>query len=275
MKLSIITINYNNLAGLRKTMESVLAQTCHDFEYIVIDGASTDGSAEYIQAHAGRLTYWVSEPDGGIYHAMNKGVRAATGDYVLMLNSGDYLVDSNVIARILPELDGTDIIQGNTISDYSDGQYRDRGYGKSDVDFIDVMNGHFLHQASFIRKDLHRQYGYYDDTYRKGADSYFYWKTLGFGNASFRYVNMDVANFDIHGITKDSAWKQIDREEDERWYRENFPIRLQQLYRDVPRKIAVYDMLHKNKFVWVCTMALIAISKLLCPNKLNIKEKIR
>ena len=103
MKLSIITINYNNLAGLQKTMESVFSQTCKDFEYIVIDGASTDGSAEYIRAHADQLTYWVSEKDTGIYNAMNKGVRAAKGEYLLMLNSGDFLVDDRVIERILPE----------------------------------------------------------------------------------------------------------------------------------------------------------------------------
>ena len=126
MKLSIITINYNNLAGLRKTVESVLAQTYREFEYIVIDGASTDGSAEYVRAQADKLTYWVSEQDTGIYNAMNKGVRAATGEYVLMLNSGDFLVDEYVVERILPELDGTDIVQGNTIEDHHDGEWRNR-----------------------------------------------------------------------------------------------------------------------------------------------------
>ena len=149
MKLSIVTINYNNLAGLRKTMESVFSQTCKDFEYIVIDGSSTDGSAEYVRTQADKLTYWVSEPDTGIYNAMNKGVRAATGEYVLMLNSADSLVDEYVIERIIPELDGTDIVQGNT----SDGGKRQRGYGKSDITFLDVYHAHFLHQSSFCKKN--------------------------------------------------------------------------------------------------------------------------
>ena len=146
MRLSIITINRNNAEGLRETMGSVFRQTYCDFEYIVIDGASTDGSAEYIRAHADQLTYWVSEKDTGIYNAMNKGVRAAKGEYLLMLNSGDFLVDDRVIERILPELDGTDIVQGNTI----EGQKRNRGYGKSDITFLDVMGGNFLHQNIFI-----------------------------------------------------------------------------------------------------------------------------
>lgn len=308
MKLSIITINYNNVSGLRKTMESVFAQTCKDFEYIVVDGASTDGSVgvihEFDSLNAQRSTLnaftWVSEKDTGIYNAMNKGieiasgvrmvdsfnrsqrsenknkgVRAAKGEYVLMLNSGDYFVDEHVMGRILPELDGTDIIQGNTISEYPDGLFRNRGYGRSDISFFDVMDGNFLHQASFIKKSIHDMYGLYDDSYRKGGDSYFYWKTLGFGNASFRYVDIDVANFDLSGISNNPKWKQIDREEDDRWYRENFPIRLQQLYKDAPRKIKLYDTLHTNRLIWYITMLLVKIANVLNPPMPKVKtEKI-
>ena len=269
MKLSIITINYNNLAGLQKTMESVFAQTCKDFEYIVIDGASTDGSAEYIRAHADQLTYWVSEKDSGIYNAMNKGVRVAKGEYLLMLNSGDFLVDDRVIERILPELDGTDIVQGNTI----EGQKRNRGYGKSDITFLDVMGGNFLHQASFIKKSLHAQYGLYDETYKKSSDTYFYWKVLGFGNATFRYVDVDVANFDTHGISFDPKWAAIDKQEDARWYKENFPIRLQKLYKEAPKRFQLYDSLHRYKWIWYLTMGLAKISNMATSQRSNPPEK--
>jgi glycosyltransferase involved in cell wall biosynthesis len=81
MKLSIITINYNNASGLRKTIESVANQTSLEFEYIVIDGASTDGSVEIIKEYKEKITYCVSEPDNGIYNAMNKGIHAAKGKY--------------------------------------------------------------------------------------------------------------------------------------------------------------------------------------------------
>ncbi len=87
LKLSIITINLNNLAGLQKTMQSVFEQTFTDYEYIVIDGGSTDGSKEYIEQHSDKLAYWVSEKDKGIYNAMNKGIIKAGGDYLLFLNS--------------------------------------------------------------------------------------------------------------------------------------------------------------------------------------------
>ncbi len=93
MLLSIITINLNNLRGLNNTLESVLAQTSDKFEWIVIDGGSTDGSVELIKENLGRVSYWVSEPDRGLYNAMNKGVDASNGDYLLFLNSGDRLAD--------------------------------------------------------------------------------------------------------------------------------------------------------------------------------------
>lgn len=284
IKLSIITINYNNLAGLRKTVESVFAQTYCDFEYIIIDGASTDGSREYLNSiqtdHSqanNRLAnlHIVSEHDTGIYNAMNKGIRIATGEYLLMLNSGDSLVDKQVVAQVLPKLDGIDIIQGNIICEYPNGLYRNRGYGKSDIDFIDAMDGNFLHQASFIRRELHQQYGMYDDTYKKNADTYFYRAALGFGNASFRYIDVDIANFDIHGVTTNPGWQQIDREEEKRWSKEHFPIRLQQLYKDAPRKMALYDTLHQSKLIWKCAMLLTMLARWLHPCRQNIKERIK
>ena len=101
MKLSVITINYNNRDGLRKTIESVVNQTCRDFEYIIIDGGSTDGSVDVIKQYADRIDYWVSEPDKGIYHAMNKGIAVAHGEYLNFMNSGDCFYESTVVENVL------------------------------------------------------------------------------------------------------------------------------------------------------------------------------
>ncbi len=99
--LSIITVNRNNDTGLKKTIDSVISQTYNDFEFIIIDGASTDSSAELIRKYSSYLSYWISEPDNGTYHAMNKGIRVSAGDYCLFLNSGDYLLDDKVLERTL------------------------------------------------------------------------------------------------------------------------------------------------------------------------------
>ncbi len=100
-KLSIITINYNNRSGLQKSMQSVFAQSFTDYEYIIIDGGSTDGSKELIEENSGRLAYWVSESDNGIYHAMNKGILKAKGELLIFLNSGDFYVSPNLFSYSL------------------------------------------------------------------------------------------------------------------------------------------------------------------------------
>lgn len=290
MKLSIITINYNNAAGLKKTLDSVAVQTCTDFEHIIVDGASTDGSVEIIRQYADsqairrrgeeamRQITWLSEPDTGIYNAMNKGVRMANGEYTLMLNSGDYLVDEYVVEKIMPLLDGTDIIQGNTIEDHPNKVIRNRGYGRSDITFLDVMEGHFLHQASFIHVKTLKKYGYYDEAYKKGADTYFYITALALGNATFRYVDLDIANFDINGISslQDPKWIQLDKEEDMKWYGEHIPNRLMELSHTACKTIKLYDTLHRNRFIWYITHMLVRIAERIKPTLPNVKiEKIK
>ena len=139
MKLSVVTINRNNASGLRKTIESVVNQTFHDFEYIVIDGASDDGSVDVIKEFADKITYWVSEPDGGIYSAMNKGVRKAQGEYVQFLNSGDFLVDGHVYERFFTGDIYADVAYGNRINLYPDGHtLLSKGKQKSNLTFEDV-----------------------------------------------------------------------------------------------------------------------------------------
>src|ERR1035437_595442 len=99
-KLSIITVNLSNATGLRKTIESVISQTFTDYEYLIIDGGSTDGSLDIIKEFADRMSYWVSEPDGGIYNAMNKGIAWATGDWIIFMNSGDVFRNIEVLENV-------------------------------------------------------------------------------------------------------------------------------------------------------------------------------
>ena len=115
MKLSIITINYNNAIGLKKTIESLIEQSYQEYEYIVIDGGSDDGSKEVIWESLRYVSSWCSEKDTGVYNAMNKGIMRATGEYLLFLNSGDYLYDSTVLEDVTSTLSGEDIIYGDLL----------------------------------------------------------------------------------------------------------------------------------------------------------------
>ena len=328
MKLSIITINRNNAAGLRKTMESVFSQTYRDFEYIVVDGASTDGSVdiirEYESVHSLNVQsfnfIWISEPDTGIYNAMNKGVEIALGKrgvdtfnrstlcgdknkeieiaegkrvvnsfnrsersgdknkgignkvteegYVLMLNSGDYLVDEHVIEKIMPELEGTDILQGNIVKLVDEKKIIERGYGKSDITFIDVMRNHFLHQASFCRKDLFEKYGYFDESFKINGDTVFYAKCLGFGDASFKYVDINITYYDMNGISADpdGKWTTLRKNEDER-YAQMFSKRMWDLFCKEEKKIKLYDKLHAHRWSWGGTMAIAHLCNLIYKGK--------
>ena len=100
MRFSIITINFNHADGLENTIQSVINQTCHDYEFIIIDGGSSDGSVDVIRKYKENINYWVSEPDGGIFPAMNKGTRQAHGDYCIYMNSGDTFYDNNVLEKV-------------------------------------------------------------------------------------------------------------------------------------------------------------------------------
>lgn len=314
MKLSIITVNLNNHEGLKKTLDSVACQTWRDFEHIIIDGASTDGSVEVIREyeknqsgslyqvdshssspfilqsqiqalghselkgssfrsqesqpstinHRPYTIKWLSEPDTGIYNAMNKGIRMANGEYLLFLNSGDFFVDSNVVESVLPCLDSTDIVQGNTISLVDGRMQIERGYGRSDIDYIDVQKGHFLHQASFCKKVLFEKYGYYDESYRIDGDTVFFIRCLGKGNASFKYVDRTIAFFDGGGLSDNSneKWAQQRAKEFARWSSEEFSKRQWDTCVEYDKKGRLYDKLHRHKWSWCLTMAMVRLMTL-------------
>lgn len=168
MKLSIITINYNNCEGLRRTIESVVAQTCSDFEYIVIDGGSTDDSVDVIKQYAQQIDYWVSEPDKGIYNAMNKGVAQAHGEYCLFMNSGDCLNDEAVVEDVYSIGLKSDVVTG--------GIKKDGGnvyFGPERVSMRHFYRKTLFHQASFIKTDVLREIPY-DESYEIAADWKFF-----------------------------------------------------------------------------------------------------
>jgi len=202
MKYSIITINYNNRDGLRRTIESVVNQTCQDFEYIIIDGGSTDGSVEVIKEYADRIDYWVSEPDKGIYNAMNKGILQAHGEYLNFMNSGDCFYDEKVLEHIFPHLN-TDIIIGK----YHKSNESVPWYFLFDeVSMLDLYVGAFCHQASFIRKKLFTNTNtLYDENLKIVADWNFFLHKLISENASFRNVDIVIVRYDATGISSQSV----------------------------------------------------------------------
>jgi glycosyltransferase involved in cell wall biosynthesis len=212
VKLSIITVNKNNAAGLEKTMQSVVAQTYTNFEYIVIDGGSDDGSVEIIKKYVDKVTYWVSEADSGIYNGMNKGIKQARGDFCLFLNSGDWLVEAETLRDVFAEIAG--LAEADVY--YSDLMKADGSllcYVK-DIGVNNLIYGTISHQNSLIKRSLFIEHGYYNESLSIASDWEFFLRECYAHKIKFRYINTNIAIFNLDGI---STNKSKDRKiEDER-----------------------------------------------------------
>ena len=215
MKISIVTINYNNVEGLKETLSSVVEQSYRDIEHIIIDGGSTDGSVdaikEYVADNPKRESFfkhtvnWVSEHDNGIYNAMNKGIKKATGAYIQILNSGDIFAASDVVERMVAEIENAEypeLLYGNMIKkDYTTGKI----LGKSrEVEYslrqyyASTMN----HDCCYFRRDLFDTYGLYDESLKIVSDWEWFLRAIGLGNVKPIYIDIDVTIFDCSGISE-------------------------------------------------------------------------
>ena len=228
MVLTIITINRNNAAGLEKTMQSVLSQTRMDYEYIVVDGASTDGSVEVIERLAERFgdrLKWVSEPDKGIYNAMNKGIGMATGEYVQILNSGDSLAAEDVVEKMYAavEKEGRpSILYGNMLKDFPGGRiHRDKGFAGEDITLLSLYIGTLNHSPAYLRRSLFDRYGLYDESLKIDSDWKWYLQAIVFGEEKPVYTDIDVTLFDMAGISETN--KELAKAEREQVLRELVP----------------------------------------------------
>ncbi len=198
--LSVITINYNDAAGLKKTMDSVVSQTWKGFEYLVIDGGSTDESPTLIEAYKPNIAYSVSEKDKGIYNAMNKGIKAAKGKYLLFLNSGDYLVDPTVFENVFSSFaSDADFICGHLY-------YEQNGKAvvkehPEQMSFSYLVSKTVYHPSTFIKRTLFEHYGLYNENNKIVSDWEFFFKALGLNGASYQKVHHTITHFDMNGIS--------------------------------------------------------------------------
>jgi len=204
MKVSIITISRNNKNGLLETIESVIKQTFNEYEFIVIDGASNDGSRELIEQYSSNITYWISEPDNGIYHAMNKGIQQAKGEYCYFLNSGDKFVSENVLQNVFSNYkEDYPFICGNLIWDKKGILQTDTEYQTRDWLFslYDIYSGFLSHQAFLIRKDMFDKYGLYDERFKIMSDWKLFFIAIGIHGEKVEYIDTDIAVYDTEGLS--------------------------------------------------------------------------
>lgn len=238
MKISIITINFNNKSGLERTIGSVINQTYNDYEYIVVDGGSADGSLEVIKGNSHNLKYWISEKDNGIYDAMNKGIVKSNGQYCLFLNSGDWLVDENVLSNIVASIfDEPDIIYGNLIKIDPKTKKQFESKPPASLSFYQFYIHTLPHQAALIKSSLFKEIGLYNEEYKIVADWAFFTLAVCKYRKTAKYIDMPISYFVLDGVGSVGNYDQIDRERSH-FLKINFPIFL----RDYDDYSAIKDL---------------------------------
>lgn len=257
-KLSIITINYNNIKGLRKTRQSIAAQTFRDFEWLVVDGGSTDGSKDFIAEHQAETAWWCSEQDSGIYNAMNKGVLHAQGEYALFLNSGDSLFEATTLEKLFDTKPDADVFYGDW-KELQPMRFSKICHSPKKVNYYYFATRPLCHQTTFIRTSLLKQ-SPYDETFRICAD-WAKWVEFSRDKRSFLYVPVTVCNYRRDGVSYHA--KNLLQEEHKRL--------LSEFYEEEEAEV-IYSLLEKTRrrlkvirrLVWLSSFLLLALLALLC-----------
>lgn len=266
MKLSIVTINYNNAEGLRKTLASVAEQTYRDIEHIIIDGGSTDGSVdvikEYVAVKPNRDPFfkhtikWVSEKDNGVYHAMNKGIRKATGSYIEILNSGDVLTATDVTERMVKAVEKEEypaILYGNMLKSYDGKTIINKdtcGGAGATESFLYFYKGTLNHDCAYIRRDLFDKYGLYNEEMKICSDWEWYVKAIALGGEKAVYTNIDVTVFDMNGVSESHGKnKELIKKERREYIVKVLPATVLHDYDKYAFPMAQYNRL-KRRHLW-------------------------
>lgn len=204
-KITVITVNLNNKEGLRKTLDSVFSQTMRDFELVVIDGDSSDGSRSLLEAETARIDKWVSEKDRGIYHAMNKGVALSTGEYVIFMNSGDTFYADTVLEQVVPLLLDKSIYVGDL---YRPERRKKIVRAPERVYFHYLVTRTLSHQAAFIRRELLVARPYNEDNKIVSDWEWFFYELI-FSSATYERLDLCIAVFDCTGISSLKEMEQV------------------------------------------------------------------
>lgn len=250
MKVSIITSCYNRLATIRGAMESVLSQDYPDIEYIIVDGASIDGSIESIRDMMDNIKWknkikFVSEPDHGMYEAINKGIRMATGDIIGLVHSDDSLYDDHVISDIVKKFEETnaDFLYGDGVFVNAENTNKVvRNWRSGNYHKWKVRCGWLpLHPTCYIRKDVMMREGLYDESFHIAADSDFLVRYLYKANLKVAYLPRRIVRMRMGGLSTDSEKRRLMWDEDVRLYKSHgfpgIPTKIMKIIWKVPQFI--------------------------------------
>lgn len=214
-KISVITVCYNAIDSIEKTIISVLGQKSVNVEYVIIDGDSTDGTVNLVNKYMDNISCFISEPDKGIYDAMNKGIKNATSDWLFFMNAGDVFVTTDTLSKLCNETKkdlSVRIIRGNIIRRYPHFSVRSTGVTKQKPGLMDMMTNTFHHQACLIQRSLFLEFGYYSTDYKLCSDWKFFFDCVAIHHVKTRYINEDIAYFEMDGATSQNTKRNEDEQ---------------------------------------------------------------
>lgn len=265
-KITVITAVYNGAETIEQTIQSVIEQDYDNFEYIVIDGKSTDGTTDILEKYGNKISYWISEPDQGVYDAFNKGVKLATGDYIQFLGADDCLCDKKVLSAIAEELtDDIDILSAGVW--FVDEKYSTQQYvGNSSArDKSKFLGGMIPHTGIFAKRTLLTSRPF-DISYRIAADYLFFLSCYYDENVKFKFLDLPVAFFSSQGISSTNN-VQLLAENERIWQKYNIASmefsdsKIKEIIKRILKKIGVFEIIRYvvNRY----------ISKKVIPHKCN------
>ncbi|MFB9079876.1 glycosyltransferase family 2 protein [Flavobacterium procerum] len=270
-KITVITVNYNDKDGLKKTLESVANQSYKDFEFIVIDGGSTDGSRELIEQYKDKISYWVSEKDNGVFHAMNKGIRASSAEFVIFMNGGDCFSNNTVLEDNANSLTADyDIYYGDN--------YKQKGSSKRLKTYTEKLSFSFFytssinHQSTFIRRRLFDDYFYYNENYKIASDWEFFVYAICHQNVPYKYLKNTIAVYDFTGISSNPKFKDLYEQEKRQTFLKYFPAIVDD-YKEVDvlnsKRFLQFQHIKNYKIAWKLLKAFINLLLLFLPKRVQ------
>lgn len=238
-KLTIITINFNHKEGLKRTIDSIVNQTFTDYEWMVVDGGSTDGSKELIEQYQDYFAWWCSEPDKGVYNAMNKGLAQATGEYINFMNSGDLFATHTILEEIFSQPHKADVLYGRMVVGTIDGEEYWRNMMKPRLRWFDFYNSTLNHQSTFTKGEMFLRFGGFDESYKVYGDWRHFAQIIGIEKATSEFINKKISIYEGGGLS--ATQEEHCKRELVRLRQEVYPTFNYDIYRQLNQLDVVYS----------------------------------
>lgn len=241
MKFSVVTVNKNNASGLERTIKSVISQRSDLFEYIVIDGKSTDNSLDIIKKYEKNINLYISEEDKSVYNAMNKSLQYINGEYVIFMNSGDEFYNSDVLSSVSELTIDKDFIFGGMVR-VKNGKELSKSIPENKITLYTLFYRIICHQSTFTKSELLKSMGGYDESIKLSADWALLFDSLILGNKTYKTIPVHICKYDVSGMSSSKDAEEVIKNEKKMHFKKKLPY----IYDDYVKMHSIYRFSLEN-----------------------------